>query len=729
MWRLALLFVLALSVRAQDDDADRLLTSVRQPVIVEANLPNITVGFKTGPNIPGTQFTIKCVLEGDGCDATPQGQSVRGSLPVKPAAVEGTVQGLEVDQTYSCYVETTLSENGKVSYCQEAMPFPGVVRFELRFGAYSNASAFGPSEQAQVCANVLSLQPGGTCSVLRVTDGSAIVLIQVEYDDFRNTWSLTETLTQNATAVTAALTSGLEGSVEIADVETEPPVPNPLSPTNVAANAASDCSPSVVVTWAAPQRSSTITGYFVSCTSLTAPAVNGTVAATQRNTTLSIQAGEEYTCSVASQGPSGASEPAAASSPVTYSYPSECQPPAPTDVATDLFKSTGTSWAVTWTNGGKSKPEQTFTVQCGENVQCNSTDVISVADIPYGTSEAVLSGLSAGVSYTCFVVAVNDAGRTCSSPVEYQTESCDCPTTTDANTFANFTLGNINGQSGWTMQDSFGNCVGNCPYDQAITEYNGVNVWRVSNAQGTFGFSDVSTSPGVGPAGETGASLWNNYGTDNTKPFDPPQFGASATSSCFCSAMKFRSVTEAAQPGFSIEYTPAAKQSTWRMSFVEINDNGVDGFDLKIQDRVNVSKNAAVNDCTGKPNNCPFGSGSNTTIVPSSATGFGYDTDNVLAVSIEFRPGIIETSDAGDTLYTGNDLVKIYANGNLIFVGTTWEAYYYALRPVVSPPWPADPDPKKQALNSIMFRAEKPSVPDLEGEGIYITSFEQSAPN
>ena len=80
-------------------------------------------------------------------------------------------------------------------------------------------------------------------------------------------------------------------------------------------------------------------------------------------------------------------------------------------------------------------------------------------------------------------------------------------------------------------------------------------------------------------------------------------------------------------------------------------------------------------------------------------------------------------------MYTGNDLVKIYANGNLIFVGTTWEAYYYALRPVVSPPWPADPDPKKQAVNSVMFRAEKPSVPDLQGEGIYITSFEQSAPN
>lgn len=352
-----------------------------------------------------------------------------------------------------------------------------------------------------------------------------------------------------------------------------------------------------------------------------------------------------------------------------------------------------------------------------------------LSDIPYGTGKAALTGLSAGVSYTCFVVAVNEAGRVCSSPVQYQTESCACPTITTGNTFAAFTPGNINGQSGWTQEDSFGNCVGNCPYDQAIIEVNGVNVWRVSNAQGTYGFSDVPTSPGIGPAGETGASLWNNYGTDNTNPLDPPGFSETATSPCFCSAMKFRSVTGAAQPGFSLEYTPAAKQSSWRVSFIEINDNGANGFDLKIQDRVNVSKNTAINDCGGKPNSCSFRSGSTTTNVPSSVTGFGYGTDNVLAVSIEFRPGIIETSVAGDTLYTGNDLVKVYANGNLIFAGTTWEAYYYAFRPVVSPEWPADPDSKKQAVNSVMFRAEKPHVPSLNGSGIYITSFEQSAPN
>lgn len=104
------------------DTSDRLLTSVRQPVILEANLETITVSFKTGPNVPGTQFTIKCVFKDEKCNSPAQGQSVIGYLPIKPSAVEGTVQGLDRDQTYSCYVKTSLSGDGEVSYCQEATP-------------------------------------------------------------------------------------------------------------------------------------------------------------------------------------------------------------------------------------------------------------------------------------------------------------------------------------------------------------------------------------------------------------------------------------------------------------------------------------------------------------------------------------------------------------------------------------------------------------------------------
>ncbi|WPT12936.1 hypothetical protein PSENEW3_00002777 [Picochlorum sp. SENEW3] len=424
MWRLALLVVLALSVRAQDvinlrsmplaEDSDRLLTSVRQPVIVEANVPNITVGFKTGPNIPGTQFTIKCVLEGEACDAPPQGQPVSGSLPVKPAAVEGTVQGLDVDQTYSCFVETTLSENGKVSFCQEATPSPGIVRFELKFPGYRDAAAFGQQDREQVCANVLSLQPGGTCTVLRVVNGSAIVFIQVEDDDYRNTWSLTETLAQNETEVTAALTSGLEGSVEIADIQTEPPLPSPLPPTGVTANPSSDCMPSVVVTWTAPQRSSTITGYFVSCKSMTAPTANSTVAATQRNVSLSIQAGEEYMCSVVSQGPSGTSVPADASSLVMYRYPVACKPGEVSNVATGPVTGELLQSQVTW-----EPAEETIPPILGYKIVCNSTDgleadvrTVEVPESPaiVGDGEEENGPLPQGADYTCSVAAYNAAG-------------------------------------------------------------------------------------------------------------------------------------------------------------------------------------------------------------------------------------------------------------------------------------------------------------------------------
>ncbi|KAI8101485.1 hypothetical protein M9435_001591 [Picochlorum sp. BPE23] len=66
MWRLALLLVLALSVRAQNDDADRLLTSVRQPVIVEANLPNITAE---------EEYTCSVVSQGPSGTSAPAGAS------------------------------------------------------------------------------------------------------------------------------------------------------------------------------------------------------------------------------------------------------------------------------------------------------------------------------------------------------------------------------------------------------------------------------------------------------------------------------------------------------------------------------------------------------------------------------------------------------------------------------------------------------------------------------
>ncbi|KAI8101921.1 hypothetical protein M9434_006983 [Picochlorum sp. BPE23] len=65
--------LLASVARAQDrgvalagnQTEDRLLTAIRDPKVLRRDGDAITVGFFTGPNLPKTQFVVKCVA-GDG---------------------------------------------------------------------------------------------------------------------------------------------------------------------------------------------------------------------------------------------------------------------------------------------------------------------------------------------------------------------------------------------------------------------------------------------------------------------------------------------------------------------------------------------------------------------------------------------------------------------------------------------------------------------------------------
>ena len=79
--------------------------------------------------------------------------------------------------------------------------------------------------------------------------------------------------------------------------------------------------------------------------------------------------------------------------------------------------------------------------------------------------------------------------------------------------FEGFTPGTVNGQSGWTVEDSFGNST--TAFDQEVVDDGSGNmVWRLSNAVTTGGFSDQPFSQTAAQvAGETGSALWNDYGT------------------------------------------------------------------------------------------------------------------------------------------------------------------------------------------------------------------------
>ena len=105
-------------------EEERLLTAIKKPTIVavvpDANQSSITVTFGTGPNFPGTDFLVKCVPVGQGCEFPASGDGpVTGALPVSKSKIEVDIEGLVSGNNYTCYAAATL---GKVTKCQAAEP-------------------------------------------------------------------------------------------------------------------------------------------------------------------------------------------------------------------------------------------------------------------------------------------------------------------------------------------------------------------------------------------------------------------------------------------------------------------------------------------------------------------------------------------------------------------------------------------------------------------------------
>ena len=137
--------------------------------------------FKTGPNLPFTTFAVKCVAEGESCDAAAEGDGmVTGDLPLKPSVVEATVSSLPANNKYTCYVAANI---GKFSKCIAADPAPGKVDFAIEYLGFS-VETFTQQYRDQVCTNVLTLVPGGLCSVTNVKNGSAIVIGDAVYQSY-----------------------------------------------------------------------------------------------------------------------------------------------------------------------------------------------------------------------------------------------------------------------------------------------------------------------------------------------------------------------------------------------------------------------------------------------------------------------------------------------------------------------------------------------------------------
>ena len=273
--------------------------------------------------------------------------------------------------------------------------------------------------------------------------------------------------------------------------------------------------------------------------------------------------------------------------------------------------------------------------------------------------------------------------------------------------FDDFTAGqSVNGQGGWTVEDSWGHDLvegglSPQPFDEAVVDLGGNKAWRISNAIASScysaqPFSQVSDQV----AGETGSWLYNDYGPDHTHPYSPPHGGATAASDRFYASFDVWSFTGAVQPDLSVTISPSAKQSAVRMSYLRILDNGADGLNLIFYDTSNGSN------------------GWNETTV---AAGLSYASVHSIAMDVQFVDGVVDslgnpyTLMPGDAGYNvddvfGNDIVRIYVDGTLAHTGSTWESYYATTGEGV-------PEPRLQAVDSLLFRVAGAAAPATAGEG------------
>lgn len=262
-----------------------------------------------------------------------------------------------------------------------------------------------------------------------------------------------------------------------------------------------------------------------------------------------------------------------------------------------------------------------------------------------------------------------------------------------AQDFSSFNLGSIDQQQGWTTRDAFTSCTTiNTTWNQAIKDVNGVRVWQLSNAVTSGTYSSKPFSPVTAQvAGETGASLWNNRGTNGCSP-TAVQFGANATTNRFYHSTTFRSATGAPQPGLFVTLSPSAKQATVRMSWLQLKDNGSTGIDLLFYDLA------------------PSASSTGQFVAATTiATGLSYTDAHTVSMTIDFVDGV--TDNGG--MISGNDVVKIHLNGSLIHTGSTWESYYYFSEQIVAG------TPRKQAVNAMLYNVSGTAAPATAGNGFH----------
>ena len=239
------------------------------------------------------------------------------------------------------------------------------------------------------------------------------------------------------------------------------------------------------------------------------------------------------------------------------------------------------------------------------------------------------------------------------------------------------------GQRGvhWSVVDEFNTSPGS--YDQRVVTMGANNVLRMSNAVTTGSFSNQPWSPSVAAAGEAGASLHNDRGTDHTAPLNPPNPNGTVTANNrFFFSFDFGSFTGATQSGLFLSVSAGPRQSSFRQTYIGLQGDIGGGLGVNFID---------------------YAVGGSTFNTVQVASGLNPAAMHQIAMEVLFLDGLNPDG-------SGNDIVRLYVNGALAHTGTTWETFHRWTTPGVQ---------DQIAVDAIMFRAGGTAVPGTSGSGFF----------
>lgn len=241
--------------------------------------------------------------------------------------------------------------------------------------------------------------------------------------------------------------------------------------------------------------------------------------------------------------------------------------------------------------------------------------------------------------------------------------------TNDGGTFDSFTNGSVNGQGGWTADDT--------TLDESIVDNTtgpssfGLKALRISNAKTSGGFGQMYAPMLATPVGEAAATPTGGARDNHFEmSFD------------FISA-----IPNFEQPGLAMTLSPDRGDGS-RMSYVKLSDTAA-GIDVDFYDVQGTGNPADFEDTT-------------------VATGLDRTVPHNIKLTFDAVEG------------PSNDVVKVYVDGVLVHTGTSWENYYrYDSE--------ANADQHPRAIKTVLFRINGTAAPATSGKGFLFDHFTTAA--